>query len=327
VAELAEDVDELTVGVDVGGTKIQSVVVRSEDIIGQHRLETPQTGADDVAAAIVEATNKALAEADAAPSDVRAVGIGVPGAIDTDAGTVSSSPNLPGFQPTDPVPLGETVSTALGGVPVRLDNDVRVGILGEWQRGAGRGYRNLMGVWVGTGVGGGLVFHGSLYQGQGAAGEIGHTIVKPGGRACACGRVGHLEAYAGRASMEAEARRRVKKGHKTDLFDIMRKKGRTRLSSGVWATALEHHDKMARDLIDDAVEALAIGLASVQNLLALEAIVIGGGLGDRLGPPFVARIEQGMQPLLFVPDPAPTMLTTRFGDLSGAVGASVLAGG
>ena len=319
---------ELTVGVDVGGTKIQSVIVHSGNIVGQHRLETPQSGADDVAAAIVEAATKALAEADAEPPpDVRALGLGVPGAIDTDAGTVSSSPNLPGFQDPDPVPLAEMVSSALGGVPVKLDNDVRVGILGEWKRGAGRGYRHLLGVWVGTGVGGGLVLDGELFQGQGAAGEIGHTIVKPGGRVCGCGRVGHLEAYAGRASMEAEARRRVKKGHKTDLFDIMKKKGRSRLSSGVWASALEHHDKMARDLIDDAVEALATGIASAQNLLALEAIVIGGGLGDRLGAPFVERIEQGMKPLLFVPDAAPKMLATEFGDLSGAVGASVLAGG
>lgn len=318
---------ELTVGVDVGGTKIQSVIGHSENIVGQHRLETPQSGADDVAAAIVEAATKALAEADAEPTDVRALGLGVPGAIDTDAGTVSSSPNLPGFQDPDPVPLAEMVSSGLGGVPVKLDNDVRVGILGEWKRGAGRGYRHLLGVWVGTGVGGGLVLDGELFQGRGAAGEIGHTIVKPGGRVCGCGRVGHLEAYAGRASMEAEARRRVKKGHKTDLFDIMKKKGRSRLSSGVWASALEHHDKMARDLIDDAVEALATGIASAQNLLALEAIVIGGGLGDRLGAPFVERIEQGMKPLLFVPDAAPKMLATEFGDLSGAVGASVLAGG
>jgi glucokinase len=127
--------------------------------------------------------------------------------------------------------------------------------------------------------------------------------------------------------MEAEARRRVKKGRKTDLFDIMKKKGRTRLSSGVWASALEHHDKMARDLVDDAVEALATGIASAQNLLALEAIVIGGGLGDRLGAPFVERIQNGMKPLLFVPESAPRMLTTEFGDLSGAVGATVLAGG
>jgi len=313
--------------VDVGGTKIQSAAVRTKKVAGVHRLATPLTGAKDVAAAIGESVAKALAEGGAQPNDLKGVGVGVPGAIDTEAGTVSSSPNLPGFQEAQPVALGAMVSEALGGVPVRLDNDVRVAILGEWKRGAGRPYRNLVGVWVGTGVGGGLVLDGKLYEGQGAAGEIGHTIVKPGGRVCSDGRRGHLEAYAGRGQMEVFARHLVKEGHKTELFDIMEKKGRTRLSSGVWAAALEKHDKMARELVDDAVWALGVGLASVQNLLALEAIVIGGGLADRLGPPFVDRIRDEMQPMLFVPERAPAMLSSEFGDLSGAVGAAVLAGG
>ena len=248
----------ITVGVDVGGTKIQSAAMVSEKIAGGHRLMTPHTGAPDVAAAIAEAVSKALAEAGAQPSDLHAVGLGAPGAIDTDDGTVSSSPNLPGFQGDEPVPLGAMVSELLGGVRVKLDNDVRVGILGEWKRGAGRGYRNLLGVWVGTGVGGGLVLDDELYEGQGAAGEIGHTIVKPGGRVCSDGRRGHLEAYAGRARLEVQARHLHKQGHKTDLFDIMKRKGRTRLSSGVWAEALEKDDKMAVELIEDAVEALGI---------------------------------------------------------------------
>ena len=317
----------ITVCVDVGGTKIQSVAMRGQQVAGGHRLATPQSGAKDVAKAIGDAVSKALAEAGAALADLRAVGIGAPGTIDTDAGTVSRSPNLPGFQGDDPVPLVAMVSEALGGVPVTIDNDVRVAILGEWKRGAGRGHRNLLGVWVGTGVGGGLVLDDELYDGTGAAGEIGHTIVKPGGRICSDGRHGHLEAYAGRVQMEAHARHLVKQGHKTELFEIMEKKGRTRLSSGVWADALERKDKMARGLIDDAVWALAIAVASAQNLLALEAIVIGGGLGDRLGKPFVERIEKEMHPLLFVPDHPQKMLSSEFGDLSGAVGAAVLAGG
>ena len=284
-------------------------------------------GREDVSAAIGDAVTKALADAGAQLSDLTALGIGAPGTIDSEAGTVSSSPNLPGFQGLEAVPLGAMVSQALGGVVVKLDNDVRVAILGEWKRGAGRGYRHLLGVWVGTGVGGGLVLDGALYEGQGAAGEIGHTIVKPGGRVCSDGRRGHLEAYAGRGQMEAHARHLVKEGHKTELFDIMERKGRTRLSSGVWAAALEKKDKMAVELVDDAVRALAVGLASVQNLLALEAIVIGGGLADRLGPPFVERIREEMQPLLFVPDHPPTLLSSEFGDLAGAVGAAVLAGG
>ena len=320
-------VGTITVGVDVGGTKIQSAAVRAEKVVGGHRLMTPQTGAKDVASAIADAIAKAQADAGAQPSELESVGMGVPGTIDSDGGTVASSPNLPGFQAAEPVQLSAMVSEAVGGVPVKIDNDVRVAILGEWKRGAGRDHRNLLGVWVGTGVGGGLVLDDELYEGQGAAGEIGHTIVKPGGRICSDGRRGHLEAYAGRAQMEVQARHLVKEGHKTELFEIMEKKGRTRLSSGVWAAALEKHDKMARELIDDAVRALGTGLASVQNLIALEAIIIGGGLGDRLGPPFVERIRDEMQPLLFVPERPPAMLSSEFGDLSGAVGAAVLAGG
>ena len=136
----------ITIGIDVGGTKIQSAVVRSKKVLSGHRLATPQTGATDVAAAIVEAASKALAESGTQVSDLEAVGIGAPGTIDTEAGTVSSSPNLPGFQAVEPVALGAMVSEALGGVSVKLDNDVRVAILGEWKRGAGRGFRNLLGV-------------------------------------------------------------------------------------------------------------------------------------------------------------------------------------
>ncbi len=317
----------ITMGIDVGGTKVQAVAMRSTKVAGAHRLATPQTGAKDMTSAIVEATSKALAEAGATLSDVGGVGVGFPGSIDTETGTVARSPNTPGFESAEPVALAPMISDAFGGVPVRLDNDVRVAILGEWKRGAGRGFRNLLGVWVGTGVGGGLVLDGKLFHGEGAAGEIGHTIVKPGGRVCSDGRKGHLEAYAGRGQIEVEARARVAHGHKTILFELMEKKGRTRVSSGVIEAALEKKDKMAIELIDDAVWALGVGLASVQNLLAFEAIVVGGGLGDRLGAPFVQRIEEEMRPLLFVPDQPPKLLTTEFGDLSGAVGAAVLAGG
>jgi len=317
----------VTVGVDLGGTKIQSAAVRAKKVAGSYRTATPQTGAEDVAAAIIESVQKGLAEAGAALSDLRAVGIGAPGQIDRTAGTVASSPNLPGFQAAQPVDLGPRVSKGLGDVQVTLDNDVRVAIFGEYRRGAGRPFKDVLGVWVGTGVGGGLILDGTLREGHGAAGEIGHTIVKPDGRMCSDGRRGHLEAYAGRGRIEARARSLVKQGDKTVLFQIMKKKGRTRVSSGVIADALEQKDKMTRSLIDDAVWALGVALASAQNLLDLEAIIVGGGLGDRLGAPFVARIAKEMQPNLFVPDRPPAMLTTEFGDLSGAVGAAVLAGG
>jgi glucokinase len=127
--------------------------------------------------------------------------------------------------------------------------------------------------------------------------------------------------------MEVHARELVKKGRKTDLFKIMEKKGRTRLASGVWAEALEKRDKLAIELVDDAVWALGLALASAQNVLDLDAIMIGGGLGDRLGRPFADRVAKAMHPHLFVPDHPPEILTTELGDFSGAVGAAVLAGG
>ena len=136
-----------------------------------------------------------------------------------------------------------------------------------------------------------------------------------------------MEAYAGRVSMERRARHLVKRGQKTDLFRIMEKNGRTRLSSGVFARALEQGDKLAKKLIDDAAWALGIAIASAQNLLDLEAIIVGGGLGDRLGQPFVDQIVEQMTPYLFVADKPPVVLRTELGDLSGAVGAAVLAGG
>src|SRR5207249_4041937 len=157
--------------------------------------------------------------------------------------------------------------------------------------------------------------------------EIGHTVVKDGGRLCGCGKKGHLESYAGRRSIELTARRRSKRGSRTDLFDIMRERGRDRVTSGVIARALDRGDRLTVGLIDDAVWALGIALSNAQNLLDLEAIIVGGGLGDRLGRPFVDRVAGAMQPLLFVPDRPPTMLTTELQDLSGAVGAAALAGG
>jgi glucokinase len=317
---------QVTAGVDLGGTKIQTVVLRDHEVAGSYRELTPQTGqADDVIDAIADTIHRSLEQAAADPADLGGIGIGTPGQIDAAAGMVSLAANVPGF--SGHVKLGPLLSKRMGRVKVTIDNDVSVGVLGEYVRGAGRPYKNVLGVWVGTGVGGGLILDGELHDGRGAAGEIGHVVVKPAGRRCSCGRRGCLEAYAGRVSMERRARALAKRGNKTTLFRIMKKRGRDRLSSGVYARALKKGDRMTTRLIDDAVWALGIGLASAQNLLDLEAIIVGGGLGDRLGQPFVDRIIEEMTPHLFVPDSPPAVLRTELGDLSGAVGAAVFAGG
>jgi glucokinase len=309
-------------GVDLGGTKIQAVVVAGGTVVGQDRHLTPTTGAAEVVDEIVRSIRDALADAGVVPSDLRAIGIGSPGAVDRTTGHVSRAPNVPGF--VDDVALGPTVRAAFDGTPVMVENDVRAAVMGEFRRGAGRPFRDVLGVFVGTGVGGGVILDGALHHGRGNAGEIGHTTVKPGGRRCGCGRLGCLEAYAGRLSIEQTARQRVQKGQKTKLFEIMERKGRDRVTSSVIADALDQNDRMTIELVDEAVEALGVALANAQNLLEFEAVIVGGGLGDRLGRPFVDRVAGALTSNLRSPDHPPLVLPTELGDLSGAVGATVL---
>jgi glucokinase len=149
-------------------------------------------------------------------------------------------------------------------------------------------------------------------------------VVKIDGARCPCGRRGCMEAYAGRKALEERARKRMEKGAKTDLFRIMEKHGRDRLTSGVWSRALEHDDKLARKLLDEAVEALGAGVASALNVLDVEAVIVGGGLGLRLGEPYCRRIEKAMMPHLFASDDPPAVHLAELGDLGGAIGASLL---
>jgi glucokinase len=152
-------------------------------------------------------------------------------------------------------------------------------------------------------------------------------VVKLGGARCPCGRRGCVEAYAGRGAMEASARKAASNGERTHLFEIMEHSDRTRLTSGVWARALAHGDPLAVRLVDRAVEALGAGIASALNVLDVEAVVIGGGLGTRLGTPYAQRIEQAMLPHLFVSERPPAVHLAGLGDLGGAIGASLLVAG
>jgi glucokinase len=310
-------------GIDLGGTKIQAAVVDGDHAVrGETRVATPTTGGPaDVAQAMTAALREAAQRAGVETSALEGVGVGSPGDVDADKGTVTSARNLPDWEGS--FPLAETLSQELG-TRVALGNDVQVATDAEALLGAGRGYRSLLGVFWGTGVGGGIVLDGRPWLGRGAAGEIGHVVVKRGGARCTCGRRGCMEAYAGRGSMELRARERHKKGDKTDLFKIMQDRGRDRLTSGVWARALERGDALAVELMDDAVAALGAGVASVQNVLDVEAIVIGGGLGIRLGEPYAHRILDAMLPHLFVDSDPPAVSIAALGDLGGAIGASLL---
>jgi glucokinase len=312
-------------GIDLGGTKIQTVVVdEGQVVLGQARHPTPTAGGPaDVAAAMAAAMTEAAEQAGVRTDALAGVGVGSPGDVDAGRGTVASARNLPGWE--GEFALGAALEEALG-TRARLGNDVQVATDAEFALGAGRPYRSLLGVFWGTGVGGGIVLDGKPWVGRGVGGEIGHVVVRIGGERCGCGRLGCMEAYAGRASMERRARERHQKGAKTHLFKIMEERGRTRLASGVWDRALKRDDRLAVELVDEAVEALGAGVASVQNVLDVEAIILGGGLGIRLGEPYARRIADAMLPHLFDDLHPPAMHVAELGDLGGAIGAALLAG-
>ena len=308
-------------GIDLGGTKIQAVVVDEDyNALGSARRPTPTSGGPaDVAAEMATALRDAAAGAGVDPAALAGIGVGSPGTIED--GNVTSARNLPDWEGT--FPLAATLSRALG-PEVRVGNDVQVATDAEFKLGAGRLYTSLLGVFWGTGVGGGLILGGVPWLGRGGAGEIGHMVVEIDGARCTCGRRGCMEAYAGRASMEAYALKMKEKGRKTDLFKLMEERERTRLTSGVWARALEHKDKLATEIIDRAVWALAAGIASAVNLLDVEGVIIGGGLGIRLGHPYAKRLAEEMQPHIFSDARPPHVHVAALGDLGGAIGASLL---
>jgi glucokinase len=311
-------------GIDVGATNIEVVVTGADFTpVAQSRAATPTRGGPPaVVAAVQTAVEEALA---ASPHHLlTAAGIGVPGLVDPASGAVARSPNIRGW--TASYPLRTELETRLE-VPVAVDNDVRAALLGEHRLGAAAPYRDVLAVWFGTGVGGALLLGGVIRRGRlDACGEIGHACASPGGRRCFCGRRGCLEAYAGRASMERRARERADRGDKTTLFALMKRAGRTRLTSGVIARALDQGDRLANELINDAVRAAGPVIASTVNVLDVDAVVIGGGLGTRLGQPFARRIHRAMQPHLLNDgrDSVP-VVAAGLGDLSGALGAAVLA--
>jgi glucokinase len=307
---------QAVVGVDLGGTKIQAIKVEGDDVVGSSRRDTPPGGPEVIVQAVAACIDE-LGDR----SDISAVGVGAPGAIESSTGVVQRAPNLSGFE--HPVPLGALLSEALG-VTVAVDNDVNVAALAEHRLGAGAGTDDLLAVFVGTGVGGGLVLGGEVRGGPaGVAGEIGHVIVKDGGRRCGCGGRGHLEAYAGRAGMERTARKRHEDGAKTKLVKLA---GKDRMKSSVWAKALEEGDDLAKELVDEAAQALGAALASAVALVDLDRVVLGGGLGDRLGAPFIDAVERETRERLFVPDAPFTVVPAALGDLAGARGAALLAG-
>jgi glucokinase len=305
------------VGIDLGGTKIFGTLVDARQdgsvaVLGDHKRPTPGGTAAEVADAIAEVVH-------ALHPEPTAVGIGTPGVVVPGSGTVQYAPNLSGFE--RPVPLGAMVAERVG-APVAVGNDVNVAALGEAHAGAAVGHRDVLAVWLGTGVGAGLILDGRLRTGpSGLAGELGHTVVIPDGRRCACGGRGHLEAYLGRRALEEEVRELHRAGRPSSLVDDV---GQRRMKSSAFQRAYAAGDEITVELVDRGLVLLGIAVANTVVTVDVSAVVIGGGLGERLGEVVVASLRNSLAELRFAGDP-PTVVRAALGDHAGAVGAAVLA--
>ncbi len=310
------------VGVDVGATKILAAVFdRKLKPIAVGKAKTPREAkAEVVVDAISEAVRGVLAQAGEVPG-LAGVGVAVPGPLDRAKGIVRYTPNM-GFHD---FPLGKEL-TGLFGAPAFLENDVQAGVLGELRAGALRGAMNAVGVFIGTGVGGGIVINGEIYRGAtGSAGEVGHMIVQEGGASCGCGNYGCLEALSSRTAMAKEAAAQAASGKAPALFEEAGTDIRKYRSSALFKSVAAG-DKGVRRSVDRAAWWLGVGLANLVHLLNPEAIVIGGGVATRFGKKFVQAAEASMEEHL-LPGMSGTVrvLLSELGDLAVPTGAACAA--
>ncbi|HMA32903.1 MAG TPA: ROK family protein [Chloroflexia bacterium] len=314
-----------TVGVDVGGTKILGGLLDCEsgEIISIVKTSSPPVGADPIVAAIEETIAKVLA---AAPGDVAkrvaGIGLGVAGQVDPAQGLLRAAPNLGGG--ISNVALRAPLQARFG-VPIALGNDVEVAAIGESHFGAGKGVPLFACVFVGTGIGGALMQSGVRFRGAtGSAGEIGHIMVRAGGRMCGCGQRGHLEAYASRTAIVAMMREAVEGGEKSSLSNLLLDTSQ-RVKSKPLSEAVASGDPLAVNTITQAGLHLGLGLASLINLWNPLRIILGGGVIDRIDLLFKVAAEQARSAALVVPAGTVEIVRAALGDNSGMVGAAILA--
>lgn len=314
--------EKVYVGVDLGATKILAAVYDSKlRPLATGKTKTPREAkASVVVEALAEAVRSVMAEAGSG-RELGGVGVAVPGPLDRAKGIVRYTPNM-GF---DDYPLGDELA-GLFGAPAYLDNDVQAGVFGELRAGALRGKKNAVGVFIGTGVGGGIVIGGEIYRGStGSAGEVGHMIIQEGGASCGCGNYGCLEALASRTAIAKDAAAQAASGKAPALFAAAGADIRKYRSSALY-DAIEAGDKGVRKAVDRAAWWLGIGLANLVHVLNPEAIVIGGGVASRFGAKFVDRVEASMKEHV-MPGLAGTVevLLSELGDLAVSTGAACVA--
>jgi glucokinase len=311
------------VGVDLGGTKILAGVFDPQlNCIGKTKVSTKASRGDKV---VVERVARCVADAvdecDLDMKQIRAVGIGAPGACDPESGKVIFAPNL-GWRD---FPLEKELEKVLG-VPVAIENDCNVQTLGVYERELKSKPRHMIGIFLGTGIGAGLILDGKLFSGfNRTAGEIGHMVLEVGGPRCGCGNRGCFEALASRTAMFRRIQEAVKSGQKTILTDLLGEK-LDDMRSGDLRKAIRRGDKFVEKVVEEAAEYTGIAVANVINLLNPEVVVLGGGVLDALEDEMLAIIvETAMDNAMQGTDKGIEIIGTKLGDDAGITGAAVLA--
>jgi glucokinase len=315
-------------GIDLGGTKTLAAVVdvASGEVIASARKRTrAERGQDFVAQRTIELATAVLNDAKLSSTNhLLAIGVGAAGQIDRKDGVVVDAPNL-GVRNMQ---LGSLLGKQFG-KPVAVGNDVEVAALGESLYGAGKSYSNFVCLFVGTGIGSGIVQNGRMYTGlSGTAGEVGHMTIAADGRICGCGSRGCLEAYASRTAITKAIMSEIHHGRDSVLAtdaEKQLKEGDVVIRSGIIANAIQQKDDLTIEVVKDAANYLGYGLASVINFYNPEAIVLGGGVIEAVDLLFETAVHRARVTALAVPAKKTPILRAKLGDFSGVVGAAYLA--
>ncbi len=323
---------KLYVGVDLGGTSIRAGVVspKGEVLSLEKRKTHPELGVEGVFDRLAGAIERAMKTAEVKAKAIGGIGVGVPGPIDTEKGIVRLAVNL--GKGWNNFPLADRLYERIG-VEAFLDNDVRVGALGEFTHGAGAaaGVKDMIAIFVGTGIGGGIILNGELRTGfRGGAGEVGHTVINGNdGIIGKTGLPGTVEPLASRSGMEKAVRDRVAAGEQSVVPELMESVGGGRLTSRVIYEAIQQKDKVMLEVLATAQHTLGVLAGNLVNTLDPEMIVFGGGVTERLGDKFVAPIRKVAQAHYInkANASAVKIVPAALKDASGVVGAAVMARG
>ena len=289
--------EQFIVGVDLGGTNIAAGAMPTDGTreIAMRMIPTLAEGGagavvDRIAALVEDVIAETISETGAARSDFLGVGIGSPGPLDRARGVVIVTPNL-GWRD---FPLRDEVSKRVN-LPATLDNDANCATLGEWWCGAAKGGRNVVGMTIGTGIGGGLILDGKLYHGSAdSAGEIGHTTIDSTGRRCKCGNYGCLEAYTSGPAI-AERARETLEGDDDSLLVGMVDGDLKKITAQTVFEAAKRGDRVASEVVRDTAHFLGVGVSNLLNIFNPDVFVIAGGVtqaGDLLFDPLRAEVRR-----------------------------------